>query len=394
MNKLFLVRRYLLPLLIVILSGTPALTSDVSDFTAAKRAAAQSGQKILLEFYRESCEFCHKADEEFSKNPQVRAALDNVVHLKLNAREGEGYELAPKYKIGYSFPVFILCDSAGDVFFRWVGFTHTENFLQQLKIGHSQNLTISQRVTVQQNKPTYENALFLARYFEESLEYLKATEYYRQAEKLSDRIARNYSYQIFENLANASWNDQIEFERVLPAADTLVKLARPFDMVRMATSITNLARKVGKLDQIKGYLEAGIHTAKTNRDSEQIARYYPSLLADYALHFSHDTAAAMKIKLSSYGDNWQNDPISCYQFARWCLDRRINLEQAEQLARFSVSGIKEGYYRGQVYSMIAEICYNRGKIGEAREMLQAAIQQDPENDYYWDMLEQYQTERQ
>ncbi len=377
---------------VILIFGPVEVAAEYSDLAAARQASALSGKKILMEFYRESCEFCHKANEEFVSNPEIIAALKDVEHLKLNAREGEGYELAPKYEIGYSFPVFILCDSTGDVYYRWIGYTDARSFLIQFKQAQLQTMTVDQRVSSQRDNPTFESAIFLARYFEEALAYLKAVKYYREAEKLSGQAHRNYSYQIFSNLASASWNDQARFDEVVPAADTILKIARPYDVVRMASSLTNLARKVGRLEDVKNYLETGIHTAKAHRDADNIARYYPNLLADYALHFSHDTASAMKIKQSTYGDNWQNNPVHCFQFAKWCLDRKINLEQAEQLARSAVGGMKEGYYRGRVYSTIAEICHYRGNQDQAIEMLQAAIQQEPENDYYWDMLKQYQSE--
>jgi len=378
----------------VIIIGPARVAAEFTDLATAKKAAAASGKRILMEFYRESCEFCHKANEEFVSNPDIITALKDVEHLKLNAREGEGYELAPKYEIGYNFPVFILCDSAGEPYYRWIGYTDSRSFLIQLKQGLNQTMTVSQRIAAQQNSPTFESAIFLARYFDDALEYLKAAEYYREAEKLSGSAHRNYSYQIFSNLASASWNDQIDFDEVIPAADTILKFNRPYDVVRMASSLTNLARKVGRLEDVKNYLETGIHTAKAHRDAENISKYYPNLLADYALHFSHDTAAAMKIKQSTYGDDWQSNPVHCYQFAKWCLDRQINLEQAEQLARSAVDGMKEGYYRGRVYYTIAAICHDRGNRDEAIEMMQAAIQQEPENDYYWDLLKQYQAENQ
>ena len=107
--------------LIIILSVLACLAAAsvhaerAETFEQAKRLSVQTGKPVLLEFNHDDCPHCQQATRELDSIPQVRAKLDSVVLLRLSVLQGEGTTMAETFRIGASFPVFIVTDSAANV---------------------------------------------------------------------------------------------------------------------------------------------------------------------------------------------------------------------------------------------------------------------------------------
>jgi tetratricopeptide (TPR) repeat protein len=65
------------------------------------------------------------------------------------------------------------------------------------------------------------------------------------------------------------------------------------------------------------------------------------------------------------------------------------LPEAEYLARQATKYAQEGDFKAQVYSTLAELCYVQGKLEEAIEFVDLAIEQDPGNTNYQDNQDHY-----
>lgn len=324
----------------------------------------------------------------------MKNAMKSVIHFPLNAREGEGAGLSKKYKIGNLFPVFILANSSGEVIYRWTGYTGSDRFINSLRKGLSDPTTVDERIARLQASPSFGDALFLADYTSDTGEHLKAVGYYQQAESLAGSNVPDYSYEIFENTANAVWKDMIPFDEVLPAADGVLNSRRKRTdyVVKMARIMARLARKYDKTDRIAKYLQAGIDATASSR-KESVRESHLLFLADYALYVSQDTIEAIQTKKTSMGDNWSSDPEKYYGYAKWCLERKIGLEEAEHYAREAGKRAYAGEFRAKVLNTLAEICYIRGNANEAIRLIEMAIEQDPENDSYREQLERFREKR-
>ena len=143
--------------------------------------------------------------------------------------------------------------------------------------------------------------------------------------------------------------------------------------------MARLGKKLGMSDRIGKYLQAGLNiTAGDSRYKEK----HENFRADSALYIRKDTALCLEIKKASMGDNWINERDKFYMFSKWCLDREINLEEAEIHARRAIDLVYPGKYRARVYNTVAEICYARGDINEAISMIFLAAKEDPDNILY------------
>lgn len=317
--------------------------------------------------------------------------MQSLIHFPLNAKEGEGVELSKQYKIGSHFPVFILANSSGDIIYRWTGYTGSSRFISSLKKGLSDLTTLDERKGKLRTDPSFSDALFLASYSSDAGEHLEAVEYYRQAESLATRKGSDYSYEIFQNTANAVWKDMTEFDEVLPAADGVLNSKRrgTNNIVKMTRMMTRLARKFDKTDRIAKYLQAGID-ATANGRTESVRKSNRLFSGDYALYVNEDTVEAVEIKKAGMGDNWSSNPEKYYGYAKWCLERKIMLVEAEHYAREAGKRAYAGEFRATVLNTLAEIIYIRGDTKEAIRLIEMAIEQDPENDSYKDQRKRFQ----
>lgn len=305
-------------------------------------------------------------------------------------QEGEGIELSKTYKVGHTYPVFILTDNIGDIIYRWTGYYGKSRFMSSLRTAMSDLTTVKERIARYDSDPTHDKALLLARYFADTGEHPDAITYFREAERLKPSDNIDYSYDIFANSANAAWNGMLSFEEVLPVADSIINSPKKDKkiIVRVAQAMSRLTRKLEKEEYVKKYLQAGLKASdvsggRKNDDTRT------SLLIEYALQVENDTAKAITMKKESMGAEWTRSPDKFYNYSKWCLERKVALSEAELLARKAASLAKGAEFKAQVYNTLAEICFARGNLEEAIKIMDQAIEQDPGNTQYQDRQDQY-----
>jgi len=314
------------------------------------------------------------------------------VHLPLNVTTEAGEKLKEEYRVGSTYPVYILTDKNGDIIARWTGYTGgAKSFVNTLRQKLRDLTTISTRETRMESNPNFDDAVILARYYTDIYENLKAIEYFRRAEKLKKIKAYDFSFDIFKNSANAAWTDKLPFDSVLPAADAVIANPKKNvnNTVKTAQMMARLANKLGQSSRISKYLQAGLDA--TAGDSRYKSKH-DNLRADYALYIKTDTALCLEIKKTSMGENWGDQRDKFYSFAKWCLDREINLEEAEIHARRTIDMVYPGKYRAKVLNTVAEICFARGDREEAIKMISLAIDQNPDDIFYRTQAERFREE--
>ena len=319
--------------------------------------------------------------------------MESVVHISINVKEGEGVELKDQYKIGYYFPVFILADSDGEVIYRWTGYVGKAPFITSLNRGLGDLTTVKERMARFEKKPTYPDAVFLAQYMKDAGQYREAIDYYRKAGDLGIAGRSAFAYDIFENTVNAVWRELIPFEEIFPAADAVLDSPRKItsNVIKVAQLVSRVARKFDRTDHLAKYLNAGIDLT-ANSTNEKMSDIHTILVADYTMYVDGDTAGAVQMKKASLGDGWQSNPDKFYDYAKWCQERKIMLDEAEHYARQAADRAYVGEFKGKVLNTLAEIYYEKGNNDEAIKTIQLAIEQDPEYEFYEDQLKKFRGE--
>ncbi len=372
---------------ILFLHSTAFCDETTSSFDSARTIAVRQDLPLLLEFHFEGCEYCELAAREAETEEIVKAALKRVVHLPLNVAEGEGVELAEQYRAGETYPVFILTNVGGEIISRFTGYTGAGQFVHRLNTSLKDLTTINDRVAAFELAPSYREALDLAQYFNDSFEYLKAVDYYRRAQTLT---GRDFAYKIFLATVNAGWTGQTAFAQVLPSVDSALKAPAisAGDSIRIAQLTVKLARKLGATDQVAGYLQAGLKAgadSKAPKDRDALI----DLRADSALYIALDTAGAVELKRKALDSDWQTNPDKFYAFSKWCLERKINLEEAERWTREVWGRAAPGKFKARVLSTLASIREARGDIQEAIYFMELAIEEDSRNSQLAKQLDRY-----
>ncbi|MDH3889676.1 MAG: hypothetical protein OEV49_01215 [candidate division Zixibacteria bacterium] len=313
---------------------------------------------------------------------RISDALTQVVHLPLNIKKGEGIQLGERYSVGPYFPVFILTNSEGAVINRWTGYTGAERFLRSFYKAMSNLTPIAERIAAFDKMPSHAEALFLASYHADISEFVKAAKYYQRAQTLNGS-STDYSYQVFENYANAAWNDQIPFDDVLPAADAVLEAPRKNlqNIASVAQLICKLARRRDATDRIAKYLQAGIAASGARKDDKG-RKLQAELKADQALYVHGDTLGAIEQKKSGFGENWDTNLNNYLPFATYCFERRINLEEAQRFVETAAQRASDGSFKAKHLSLLANICEARGNFADALRHAEAAAVQDPDNEAY------------
>jgi thioredoxin-related protein len=366
-----------------------AHAEDVETFAQAKQRSAQTGQPILLQFYHDDCEYCDLAAKDAKTDASLKLAFERVEHLHLGVLQGEGTSLAKTYRVGDSYPVFILADSAGRPMSRWTGYTGVDRFIKSFNLGMSELTTVEARVTRCDVKPNPKDALFLADYFTETREYLTAREYVRLLQKLYGG-SLDFTYRLFTVVAEAVWSGLLPFDSLKVAADSVVakKQMNLHNVGTMAQILANVARKTGHTDKLETFLMAGIEATARRTDTLGIA-LHRDLLADYALHAMGDTVEALSVKKRALGTNWDKDLSKCFQFGDWCFRRNVNLVEAEHYVRLATDKATGDKFRATHLRMLAEICYAQGKTQEAIKLADQALALDPSATWFEKKLREW-----
>jgi len=377
--------RYFLVIIIFVFAGLTQAT-EITSLEQARELARTEGKNVLMEFGREDCEYCQKANDEFQKNSLIKESLDKIIHIKLNVALSDHYEIAQQYKVGYTYPVYIMTNSDGNVFGRWTGFIDASQFLREFNKSLSVNITLDDRKSRLKSNPNYNDAIYLAEYFNATKDYLEAIKYYQESMRQNNNS--NYSYDIFVNSAEACWNSLIPFNDVRIAADDVLKTGDTKQIINTARVITNCARRAGTTDKISKYILKAIEIVSNSTDYLHKKQKY-ELLAEKALYIENDMNKALRIIKISLGNGWKTDPERYFKFAEWCQKRNINLKQAEEYARSASERASSGKLKAKVLNTLAEICFQQDKINDAIRFIERAIDENPSREFYPQQLQKF-----
>jgi tetratricopeptide (TPR) repeat protein len=89
-------------------------------------------------------------------------------------------------------------------------------------------------------------------------------------------------------------------------------------------------------------------------------------------------------------EGWMEDANELNNFAWWCFENEVNLEEALELAIKGAELAENDSARANVLDTAAEICNALGNCEEAIVKIKKAIELDPDNDYFKDQLARFE----
>jgi hypothetical protein len=282
----------------------------------------------------------------------------------------------------------VLVDAAGDEIDRLVGYGGVPSFVAELDAARADPLTVAQREARFRARPTAPDAARLARVAAGRGAATAAVTWYREAQRLDP--AGDYAYPAFDAVALGFRRQTASATELRAAADAVFASSRanPEQLLTVGQLMSSSARRAQSPSLREPYLAQAL--ARTAEVTD------PALLSDrreleieYALHIVHDRERALALRRESLADGWQDDSGALNAFAWWCFENRVNLKEAEALARRGAELAADDAARAAVLDTAAEISAARGDPRGALVLARAAAAADPDREAYREQVKRF-----
>lgn len=358
-----------------------ALELTTGTYAEAKAKAAELNKPLLLEFYADWWGACKRFAGAVNSDKDIQKAIDGIVLFRLNSEKGEGKSIAKEFAVKY-LPTFAMVNDSGVRIDRWLGYSKTE-FLGNLASATSDLATVDEKLARFQANPDAKTAAALGRYSAGMVQYKDAVTYYTKAQELKSDSTADYTFDIFQNMADGVGAKDFTFDDARAAATAY--LATPTKTSKQTNYIygimIRLAKSNNQQEDLAKYLQDGLDfTAKS--DDPDIKKEHADFMVDYAIYVKKDTAAAVVYKKAAMPEGWTTDSDNLNEFAWWCFTIKADLSEAERLSRKAIELAKPGKGRSNIYDTLAEIVNAESNPKEAAELSKKAAADDPENKYF------------
>jgi len=303
------------------------------------------------------------------------------VFYKVNAEgDGEGSELAERFGVS-GYPTFVLTDAEAETIERWWGFEGPEDFVATLGQAVADPTTIAEKEARFLSAPTAADAAKLGFYHLTRKEHVEAADYFERAIELGPPDA-GYEYDLATARLIGFRKDEVDLDSLRAAVDRALASPRtpPDEVVEVAGWMVDALSEQDPAGTAS-YIARGLE-ATEGTDDESLVRARRNLQIDEALFVRNDRDLALKLKREGLPEGWDSDADGLNNFAWWCFEHEINLEEAETLARRGVELAAEDTQRARILDTVAQIANLRGNREDAIALMRQASELDPGNDYY------------
>ena len=327
---------------------------------------------------------------EVNENAAMIAALDGAILWKVDCEKGEGIEIAEKYEIR-GYPTYIAMNGAGEITDRWIGYEGAEKWSTSVVAAKADRRTITEKKVAFEAEPTLELAKALASDASTGSQYKAAVDYYGKAQELDKDNAADYRDEILMSMLYGIEDGSFTMEDVIAKAKPVMASDETpiTDKLELAMMMKYMAGKIGQVDKAVPFIAAAMDASEGTTDEEAI-KYRNYLAVDYALLVEKDTSKALELYRAKMPEGWEENPDQLNNFAWWCFENDVNLEQAQEYAHKGVELAEEDGQRANILDTAAEICNALGNCDEALEHIKAAIELDPDKEYLKDQLARFE----
>jgi tetratricopeptide (TPR) repeat protein len=307
-----------------------------------------------------------------------------VVFHKVDAEKGDGAELAEEFKVP-GYPTFVAVNSEGETIQRWAGYDSAESFIETVARIVADPTTIDEKIARFESAPTAEDAVTLGEFHATSGQWAEAADYFERALGFEDADP-DLAYDAFFVYSWGYSEEAFSTEQLTAAAD------RAMDSDALsAKQHLYLARVMSKAAgddaewSAAPYIERALAETQDIDDPElESARRL--VLIEQALRVTGDKNRAVELKRETYPEGWEEDAEALNSFAWWCFENKVNLEEAETLARRGVDLASDDDEKAMILDTLAEIVFLRGDAEGATTLIRDAMALSPDSDYYKEQL--------
>lgn len=357
-------------------------------FTEALEKAEKTDQPVLVKVGTEWCSACNAFSAAVAENAELQGAIAaDAILVQVDAEKGAGVDLAKSYGVK-AYPTFLLTDAEGELLDRWTGFKNAAGFTEALAHATEDMMPVSERMARFRSEPTGKDATKLGWLAMSEGHHAQARAYFERAMELDKTM--NLSMPVFRATANGVKDGLYTSSDLAGAADAVfASSAGEEGLYGVLWAMKETARHEGNDDLYVPYLKAAIETTE-DAEGEAMARYRSYYAADYTLFVEKNPEKAVEVKRAGMPDGWQENANQLNNFAWWCFENELNLDEAYDFARRGVDLAEAGNMKANVLDTLAEICNLKGDCDEAVTLIHLAIAEDPENAYFQEQAKRFE----
>lgn len=373
------------------ISGQGCSTQSASLDQAFQQAKSHS-LPVLIKVGAEWCSACKAFDAATADGSTLVSSIGTqAVLYRVDGEKGEGKDIAKRYRV-MGYPTFLLVNAEGEVLDRWMGFKEAADFTSTFETATKDPVTIQERIHRFQSEPTASAAEKIADLRQAEGLFAEACAYYHRASDLDGSPDSHYQAAIFGSMAMGSKTGAYSPKDVRAQADVLLSSPQVAskDYLKVAYTMGRMASITGDANDFNPYLKLAVERTAQETDAEMVD-LRSKLLPDYALRIEKNAERAVSYKRASMPKDWKDDANQLNNFAWWCFENKVNLDEAKVLAEKGVELAKPGIEKANVLDTLAEICNQTGKCGDSVELIQLAIKEAPDNEYFKKQLTRFET---
>jgi tetratricopeptide (TPR) repeat protein len=328
---------------------------------------------------------------EASSSDIIKGALADVIFLPVDCEKGEGPAIAEKFAVR-GFPTFYAVNGQGEPVERWIGYDSAASWAKSVAAARADTRTLVAKKAAFAVKPTAELAVSLANDAACNYDFPGSVKYFRQARELDAARADEHTRNIFMYMYYGSDDGTFTFDEIRAEGDRVLALAdvTTAERIDTASMIMQVARKQDRVADGIPYLKMGMEAGAALPTDSPSARTIKGLEVDHALLVEKDAPKAVALRRAMMPENWEQDPKRLNQFAWWCCEYDVNLEEASVLVMRAVEMSEDNGDRANFLDTAAEICLKQGNCEDAIARIKQAIELAPEREYFKEQLAKFE----
>jgi tetratricopeptide (TPR) repeat protein len=258
----------------------------------------------------------------------------------------------------------------------------------EMDIGFSDLTTIAEKEKRYKKDPDANTAKALASYYDTMKEIEKSATLYKDAAKYDPD--NDYTAELFNLYATGYRQKVYTAGEMQTSAENAVNSKQVDNNAKTGiyAQMTGVIKEDPKDEKMLAFLIRGYEHLNKHQDG---APKWASnaIYISYALYIEKNEKNAVKLKKASYREGWQDNPGDLNSFAWWCFENKLNLVEADKMARRGVKLAQPGREKAMILDTTAEIINLLGLPEDSFSLIQQALKEDPGNDFYKKQLERF-----
>lgn len=280
-------------------------------------------------------------------------------------------------------------NASGEALDRWVGYTDPDGWTRNFDAAIADPTTIDAKTARYATAPDEALAAAMGRIQGSLGKPRESVEAWQKAMDLAGAPRPDYAVAAFIQQNRGLAGGSFAVVDLKATGETVMAQSRdPRDALVVAATLSDVAADRKDPSIVEPFLARALKASESMTDPKWTKVRGELQVAD-ALLFKKDPALAVQLKKAAMPPGWEGTASGINEFAWWCFEKKVNLEEAQTLARKGVELAEPGAEKAEALDTLAELCNELGNCKDALELSQRAAKEDPSSDHYTKQIQRF-----